>query len=250
MRIILAFLLFGCFNNSQLIVEKIISNSVSFLEKPYISDPLGEGKSGKYDTDPTFRTDGFDCLTYVETVMAMSLSKNPNEIMNEIRYKDSKIAYKNRNHFMSADWIPNNVKNGYIEDITENFGENKIATTFIQKDKWAEKKKIHEFFGENKIASIPYISLKTIFKTPAILDKIPAGSIINIVRPNWNLEKIIGTNLNISHTGFLIKKENKIIFRHASATDKKIVDVELLKYLLQFKNSKSIKGINLLRISY
>ena len=70
-----------------------------YLGTKYVLNPLGEGKAP--DTDPLFRTDAFDCSTFVETVLADGdLNK-----LNKIRYKDEKIDFLNRNHFVETDWL-------------------------------------------------------------------------------------------------------------------------------------------------
>lgn len=253
LSIIACLITWGCVSAPASFPEQIVLNSEKFIGKPYLVDPLGEGKTGKYDTDPLFRLDGFDCLTYVETVMALSLhsaKESPEQRLNNIRYKNGEIGYENRNHFMSADWIPNNIKNGFIKDITKSIAqkETQTATAFIQKDTWAKIKKVTGFEGKNTKASVPYLPLTRIFAHPEILKQIPSGAILNIVRPNWDLRKEIGTHLNISHTGFVIHKGNELFFRHASATNKKIEDVDLLTYLKKMANSPTIKGINILQI--
>ena len=43
--------------------------------------------------------------------------------------------------------------------------------------------------------------------------------------------------------GFALRKNNKLYFRHASDSAKKIVDSPLAIYLSQFINSPTVKGI-------
>ena len=43
-----------------------------FKGRPYVLGNLGEGSQGKYDQEPLYRTDVFDCTTYVETVIALA----------------------------------------------------------------------------------------------------------------------------------------------------------------------------------
>ncbi len=72
------------------------------------------------DTAPIF-PEKFDCTTYVETVAALSRSETPKELLSrvlEIRYRDGQASFENRNHFVEADWIPNNEKSQVLKDIT------------------------------------------------------------------------------------------------------------------------------------
>ena len=45
-----------------------------FKGKPYVLGSLGEGKAAIFDKNPIYRTDTFDCETYVSTVLALVVS--------------------------------------------------------------------------------------------------------------------------------------------------------------------------------
>jgi len=75
--------------NSNL-ATRIAYFSHALLNRPYVLGPLGEGTKALYDREPLYRNDVFDCTTFVETVLALSLSNNVNQFkekMNHIRYK-------------------------------------------------------------------------------------------------------------------------------------------------------------------
>jgi hypothetical protein len=122
--------------------DKIAQYSQSFLGKPYYLGALGEGPNGQFDKDPLYRTDKFDCMTFVSTVLALVESKNLREFqknIKKIRYKNGKVSYLNRNHFASVDWNKNNIKNGYLKDITRRFPV-AVAVANINKPMWYKKK--------------------------------------------------------------------------------------------------------------
>ena len=76
--------------------------------------------------------------------------------------------------------------------------------------------------------------------------QIPNAAIIEIVRPNWDLTKEIGTHLNVSHIGFAIWKNKTLYFRQASSIHHQVIDTPLTSYLYDaLKNSETIKGINI-----
>ena len=232
----------------------------------YLPDPLGEGASGEFDKDPLYRFDGFDCTTFIETVLALSLSKSPEDFrekMNLIRYKDGRITYENRNHFTSLDWIPNNAKQGFIRDITANIAGSKVkrSQTFIEKDGWYTFK--GEAFSqaarrESKAwASIPYISKEDLLDDTNILNRIPSGTIFNVVRPNWSLKQVIGTDLDVSHQGVLVRENGVLYMIHASngasrdgSDDKKSVKKDvLIEYLRNvMMKSPTMAGMNILAV--
>jgi hypothetical protein len=83
---------------------------------------------------------------------------------------------------------------------------------------------------------------------PQILEKIPDGSIISIVRLNWDLTPSIGTYLDVSHQGLAVWKNGILIYRHASLEFTKVLDVPLIKYLERFVGNEDKVGINIQKI--
>lgn len=249
--------------------QKIQQISEFFLGDHTSTGPLGEGKKGKFDRDPLFSFKVFDCTTYVETVMALSKSPDLKSFVKnilDIRYRDGIISHRRRNHFTSLDWIPNNYK--ILNDVTASIGPVEYATAIIDKKSWYQKKgpqdikrpdltgqKFRDLLKEFKNlgkdykpqkASIPYITLKTLFKNPQLIKSIPHGSIINIVRPNWDLTDSIGTHLNVSHQGIAIWNYGKLYYRHASSFPHKIVkDTAFKEYFSKYLGSETLKGINI-----
>lgn len=192
---------------------------------PYVADPLGEGPKGEISQAPLYRFDAFDCTTFVETVMALALSTTPAEFkarMNQIRYKDGAVNYVMRNHFTSVDWIPNNQAYGFVKDITLQVAgsHTKWSQTWIDKAGWYAKK--GEEFKElgagipQTLAQIAYIAKEDLLNINGLEDRIPSGSIFNLVRPNWDLVKAAGTRLDVSHQGFLIREDGVLYMVHAS----------------------------------
>ena len=264
--------------------DRIKYFSKALLNKPYILGALGEGDSGLFDQEPLYRTDGFDCLTYVETVMSLAFANNLQEFancMDIVRYQNGQVSFETRNHFTSLDWNPNAQKHGLIQDITDQIKNQKgqsvtqIATAIIDKPSWYRHLpetsiKIHRANAENIKhaherlkelahqfspiqASIPYIPLSTLFDKMGqpnqfIFDQIPDAAIIEIVRPNWDLRKKTGTCLNVSHLGFAIRQQDLLLFREASSIEHKTIDIPLEQYLRQALKSPTIKGINIQKI--
>lgn len=222
------------YSQQQLQVLKSISKSdrIGFFaniffnnKSPYLVDPLGEGENGEFSKGPLYRFDAFDCTTFVETVLALTLSNSLEEFkirINQIRYKDGIVSYKTRNHFPSLDWIPNNTKNGFVTDITGFIaGPNtKWSQTWIDKGGWLRKKgpQFEEMSLEFKptLARLPYISKEDLLASAELVDRIPSGSLFHVVRPNWDLTKLVGTQLDVSHMGFLIREQGVLYMIHAS----------------------------------
>lgn len=256
-----------------------------FVGRPYVLGPLGEGAKGRFDQEPLYRTDAFDCLTYVETVLALALGEDLDSFRQNIlhlRYRNGDISFINRNHFMTVDWNKNNEYQGFIRDITYQFTGQKeqpiahIAVANIDKPQWLKhmnkhylrlhnadaselESRLHQLHAQAKQVKaekgvLLYIPLTQLFDRNGelnmdIINQIPDAAILQIVRPNWNLKKKIGTNLNVSHLGFVFKTSQGAIFRHASSTAKKVVSLPLEAYLRRYLKSETVKGFTILALS-
>lgn len=262
------------------LTDKIAYISELFLNKPYAFNTLGEGENARFDEYQIYRTDVFDCETFVDTVLALALAQDVSsfeQYIKLIRYKDGKVSFINRNHFTSLDWNKNNQKQNLLKDITQTIvnTEHKsialMAQCYIDKPNWYKHLSISRIRIKNlsdtekqkrlatlrkkgqkltkSIAKIPYIPFNALFDAEnqvnmSIFKQIPNGAILEIVRPNWNLYDKIGTNLNVSHLGFVVWQNNKPFFIHASSEKNKVTKVSLIQYLQNAKKSPTIKGIN------
>lgn len=104
--------------------ERMAAVSQPLLGRPYALDPLGEGQPP--DPDPLVRYDVFDCLTFVEEVLALSLAGDPahaSRVRNALRYGDAPPSYVHRRHFMELQWIAGNIADGWLADTTREYGE-------------------------------------------------------------------------------------------------------------------------------
>jgi len=255
--------------------------SQRFLNQPYEGNSLGEGPGALYDQAPMYRIDAFDCETYVDTVVALALAPDLNhftQCIKTIRYAQGDVSFIKRNHFASLDWNINNQRAGIFKDITTSLTNQKgepaalYAKTLINKPEWYKQldkarirlphalpeeqtKQLKALRREGKYLKVqristPYIPLTALFDTQgkpnqALFDQIPDGAIIEIIRPNWNLATRIGTRLNVSHMGFVFRKEGELRFRHASQLKKKVSDMSLIRYLDKARTSPTIRGINI-----
>jgi hypothetical protein len=252
--------------------------SKMFIGLPYgFGGPLGEGPDGRYDQDPLYRFDTFDCTTYVETMVSLALSRSTGEfevMMNTIRYENGEVDYLKRSHFTDLWWIPRNVRNGILTDITKDLGGKQvlIARAVINLPGWL--KKIHpeeirvpnaspeerislleELRGMNvnyqpEIAEVPYVSINWILKNPSFVNKIPNGTIVNYVRPNWDLTQEYGSHQNISHQAFVFRKGNVLYQRHASTSNpQEVFELPFLDYIKKFENHATLKGVHFMRVN-
>src|SRR5262245_33320436 len=114
-------------SNEPDLAKRIDFISACFLGHPYIANSLGGGEG--LPEVLTISLDGFDCVTYMEIVLALAISKNTNDFITtirEIRYEGGKVAWRCRNHYMTA-WARNNCKRGFVRNLTR--GPNAIRKT-------------------------------------------------------------------------------------------------------------------------
>ncbi len=244
--------------------QRIEAVSQLFLGTAYKPSPLGEGPEGVFDRDPLIRLDAFDCTTFVETVMALSLESDLDSgmrILQKIRYKDGKISYLTRNHFTELDWLPNNIKAGFLRDITtEITGQNAVEVSkTISKRKWYLRKSLASFHGrfseDEKHCLLPALqalgeqfpdqratlAVLPIHDLPRIIGRIPSGAIVNLVRADQADKPTI-----VSHQALLIKKNDKWYVRHASSAGRAVEDDPVFDALSEYGDSSwPLIGLNL-----
>jgi len=254
--------------------DKLLFWSNYFLGKPYDSSgPLGEGSTGLYDQDPLYRFDAFDCTTFVETLIALANSSDKqtfSRVMNEVRYKEGKVSYLHRNHIISQSWIPNNIDNSLIKRSTSYFSDQylEFGSSIIDLANWLKFHKVDSLklpdlsedakaerlnqlkqeadrFTQEEVF-VEYLSTTEVLKDwQGFKNELNKKTyILNIVRPNWQLNHLIGTNLNISHQGILEVAKDGIYFIHASSAGM-VKKVLLKSYLEKIKDSSTIRGFSL-----
>jgi hypothetical protein len=89
----------------------------------------------------------------------------------------------------------------------------------------------------------------TVPENTAIFDRIPNGAVVSIVRPNWNVLKVIGTRMNVSHQGLLFRVNGVLHLRHAKReVGRKVTQEPFVEYLRRAIAFKTIGGIHLLEV--
>ena len=227
-RVLLFFLFIGC---SQQTYHHDYTGS-EYVGAKYVRDPLGEGTG--IDADPTIRFDAFDCTTFVETVLA----GGDEEKLNKIRYRNAKIDFINRHHFIETDWLRNN--SNLVKNVSLKYGKTKVRRVTIDKKNWFNKNYgINTNFEKQTVdlEYIPYKNAQNIHVTEPMI-------VLFVNAPGHTLEKI-GTDLAVRHMGILLPNG---ILRHASLRQKRVVDVDFNKYVNQMMENQNKLGIILLEI--
>ena len=264
-------------NQNYPIQRRIEIQSAALLNTPYLEGALGEGVNGRYDQNPLYRFDYFDCETYVDTVMALALAKNLPDFtnkINQIRYKQGNVSFIQRNHFPSADWIPNNKRNGYIRELSYLIAGRKtrLTRTQINLRNWyrnlpadriqipylsPQEKQMRLFqlkkegvalYGSKKV-SISYIPVFKLLQDPGLRQKIPTGSLIFFVGHDSYLSSRIGTPMNVLHMSFAIWNNGQLYCRMASSKAGRVLDVLFPDYLKTYLALGTLDGISVWSIT-
>lgn len=226
-RVLLGLLLAGCaYQNNQYFIGD------EYLGTRYVNDPLGEEFG--IDADPLIRFDAFDCVTFVETVLA----DGNKEKLNQIRYKNGQIDFINRNHFIEADWIKNN--SGVVKNVSAKYAPTNARTVTIDKKSWFKKNhNIDTDFATQTVILeyIPYSRVQDI-----VIDR---PMVVLFVRGDGDIKNKIGTDLAVRHMGLLMPDGR---LRHASRRRGRVIDVNFLEYAHQMMENKNNLGIMLLEI--
>lgn len=215
---------------------KVVAASSLFLGMPYGVSPLGEGAGNPPDEDPRWSFAAADCQTFIEETMSLAVSSSLEDFkshLDRIRYAAGKPSFDARNHFPEAQWVPANVKKGYLVEITASVGGEAVKTHVKKIDPSRLTRVVDghplalEAFPSGAF-DFPYVPND---KATALIDRIPDGAIVHIVRVD-NPRKAYMT----SHQGIVVVKregkKDRRYMRHASRHfGGKVGDMTLSSYL-------------------
>lgn len=193
-----------------------------FLGRPYKPNPL----IGTADTPEVFAAslDGFDCVTYIETVVALYRSSNVDDFTNwlrKIRYDRGLIQWARRNHYMTS-WIRNNVREGIISPLS--------------------------------MPAVPMVSRERILNVvPGLsprrtrLKCVPKRSVLRLQQflQTGDLIFFASTrkHLDVFHAGIIVRDGKRVLMRHASRSKGFVVEQELSEFL----KSNRMAGVIVMR---
>lgn len=188
--------------------------SKALLGRPYTVDPLGEGQAP--DPDPLVRYDTFDCLTYVEEVIALAMAGDVIDVArvrNGLRYGADPVSYFERHHFMEFQWIPEAIEGGWLRDATADYGapiQLERSFSLEQWNNWAGRQTFHHLdeqlpTGTLRLQVLPLEQARKVAQT------IRPGSIVLTVREDRSWKP-----LWISHLGLVFHSGDHAIHRHAT----------------------------------
>jgi hypothetical protein len=203
------------------LAKRVEAISERFLGCPYVVNSLSGGLD--LPEQLIIKLDGFDCVTYMETILALALSETAEQFKENlirIRYQNGEIDWKKRNHY-TLDWWRNNVRLGLLENLTRG-GDTVEKTRRLNLVKGLPTKQV-------RFRVFPKKRFKRVEKLIKTGDLACFSSTKN--------------NLDVFHTGILIRRGDRLLLRHASRTAREIIDQELQDF---FRNNR-MSGFVLLR---
>jgi hypothetical protein len=169
------------------------------------------------------RDDGFDCVTYCETVLAAAIAAGPTAFdatLRTIRYHDGVVAWRERNHYYH-EWGQHNIENGVCRAVSMD-GSVDIEKTVY----W------HKALGPRRFTMrvIP----RDVFMDGAAL--LRTGDIVGFVthRPN----------LDYFHIGFVaFDDKGQFLLRHAARSRGRVLNERMDRFVAENR----VRYVTLLR---
>ena len=199
---------------SESLGERIGQHSAAFLGVPYTEGPLGE--AGGLDPDPLYRYDTFDCLTFVEEVMALSLANDPvsvHQVRKGLRYQSGgPSTYENRRHFMLAEWIPQTIEEGWMFDLTPELPGSVELSHSVRFETWKtwSRRSLFPLTDDRLPVGTQRFYYLPLDAAEAAVNRIPAGAVIFTLR-----KPLDHIPIAITHVGLTVPAD-KPTMRHAT----------------------------------
>lgn len=189
--------------------QRLLAASALFVGRDYIDNPLGGGPDSVELFLVSF--DAFDCVTYMETVVALACSTTASGFFRELRslrYRNGRVGWVSRNHFMT-DWLRRNIRRGTLSELTKGPATVRKTRTVSALPRIERQEVTFRYFPKRSFAKIS--------------GRIRTGDLIMFVSTKKNLD--------VFHTGILISEGERILMRHAARSVGKVIEQDLGHFL-------------------
>lgn len=192
-----------------LISQRIAFISSALRGSPYIAHTLigGPCRLERF----VARDDGFDCVTYVETVLAAAMARSPDDFDNalrKIRYCNGIVSWRARNNYF-FEWGEHNVANHICWPI--------VMPGAVEVDKIVDW---HKALGKRHFSMTVIPHATFLAHRHMLMD----GDIIGFVthRPN----------LDYFHVGFIMfGRRGELLLRNAARSYRRVLDENMHRFL-------------------
>jgi cell wall-associated NlpC family hydrolase len=191
------------------VADRVEFFSKCFLGSPYETNPLG-GAPGTPEV-LTALLEGFDCVTYVESVLALSLSTTSGEFVDwlrRIRYVEGQVSWAHRNHYMTG-WVRQNKRAGVVKSIAAGVpGNHKSRVLDVVPGIPARR---------TRFLVVPRSKLERLQR------RLRTGDLIFFASTRRRLD--------VFHCGILVRRDDRLWLRHAAGGRKSVVEQGLSEFL-------------------
>ena len=191
--------------------ERMNILSAALLDTPYRNAPL-IGSATRPER-MVCSLDGFDCVTYMESALALSRCCGAEEYpdrLRELRYRKGVVQWETRNHYM-VDWIRRNTESGSVRPVTSGEGCKKIHRTLSEVQDLPPKVVSFSFLPRRGVNDFR--------------PRIETGDLIFFVSTR--------NSLDVFHTGILVWGGTGLMLRHASRSRGRVIEEELAAFLAE-----------------
>ncbi len=198
--------------------ERAVWASGLLVGAPYLLSPLGDRDGPR--AGPRFRLDAFDCVTFIETSIALANSASTAEaarLLDDIRY-DGPPDYAHRNHYVEAQWVPANLRKGWIAEATRAVAGPlaRTATKHLTPATWRAAERAGHVLWDLPPDRWPLgsfsIDLIPLGRVVELAPRIPVGTLLFVLRADrpWRPYRV-------SHAGMVVAgRRGERYVRHAS----------------------------------
>ena len=195
---------------------------------PYVAHTLDRGDKEQL----VVNLEELDCVTFVENVLALSLSAKSNNFsfdsfkkhLQDIRYRNGEVSdYASRLHY-SSDWIYENEKNGLLENISQQLSGKKETKkiNFMSTHRSAYKQLAHDDAMLLKIEET-----EKAINSRGGFYYLPKGAIHSKAKEIPHMA-VIGfvtqiKGLDTTHLGFAYRNGDELTFIHASSGKMEVI---------------------------
>ncbi len=193
---------------TKTVVERMKYVSAKLLGAVYLTHPL-IGSLTEAEVLVT-RMDGFDCITFLETVLVLARAKSVDDfaaLLRKVRYRNGEIAYQQRLHY-ATDWARQLIELGWLTNMTA--GE-------------------HTIFRQKTLDIVPGIP-----PINAQLRYFPRSELSAVSRWLKDGDLILFASgrkgLDVSHAGMIVRNGEQVLMRNATRSHKQVIEQDLAEF--------------------
>lgn len=189
--------------------QRIRHLSSFWLGAPYIVNPLIGSPAEPEEL--VARVDGFDCVTFLETLLALAEAESVEEFLanlRQIRYRKGEVQWKTRLHY-TTDWARHLIEQGRLRELTRGPGTVERFKELSLLAGMSPKTSRFRYFPKKKI--------------PSLSRRLKDGDFIYFVSTRKGLD--------VFHVGLLVWDGERLLLRHAARSRGSVVEQELSEFV-------------------